>query len=260
MQLVRESVTTRYIQGKFPLEIQGIYIYVPISNISLGANITCKSSLASGTSIFNLLYSQDPNDLKNAQQYGLVALQALRSVKKHSLQFYFFGYFYYWYRLIKLIILSRKYALLPQSNQIRLNRMILTSARRNESQKVLMHGDLHVGNLIVDAYNRRLAIIDTELMGVGKAVTDFAHLWIGYYFAKADLGKSFYTAYKDQNPIEFYDIFDNELRAEIALKCYFMIIKSKEIQNRPLEDLSTSLLKNMIGFGNFEEFLSSTHS
>jgi hypothetical protein len=253
LQLLREKAAVQYALKTVPRMVSGVCIEFPETEISLGLRVTVRSRLIEGQNLFPMLYHQETRGL--ALDMAMIALEALRRADVTSNPFAFFGQAYGFVRRRK-VALGELFgpSLLSSEQRIRLNRLLVHYAKTSESgKKALVHGDLHADNLVVSLPRKSLGFVDLELMHIGKPVTNFAQLWIGFHFADPLLGQRFYQRYARQFPDTLDEQFDASLRAEIALRCYSMIRDGKRSGNIEMEEKSRILLRSVLDDRSFEE-------
>ena len=223
LQLLREKAAAQYALEVVPRVVDGIHIEFPEIETSLGLRVTARSRRIEGRNLLPIVYHQETREL--ALDMAMIALEALRRADVTSNPFAFFGRAYGFVRGRK-IALGELFgpSLLSSEQRIRLNRLLVDYAKAGKSgRRVLVHGDLHPANLVVNLPRRSLGFVDLELMHIGDPVTNFAQLWQVFHFASPLLGQELYKRYVRRFPETLDKPYDASVRTEIALRCYSMI-------------------------------------
>jgi len=252
MRLLRERACADYARRVAPQEVDGVRIQFPVTQISVGVQVTVRSQRIEGEALFELLYRQETR--QRALDLGIAALRALHSAQVASAPLALFGRTYQPLRELKVAVSETFGPSLLLSEQRReLRRLILDYNRDHGEKKVLVHGDLQPSHLIVGASGESLGFIDLEAMRIGKAATNFAQLWIGYYIADPLLGQSLFERYTDWHPDPLDARFDTDVRAEIALRCHRHVLEGRRSANGILEERAGILLARVLSGKSFEE-------
>jgi aminoglycoside phosphotransferase (APT) family kinase protein len=235
--------------------IDGIYIGFPETEVSLGPRVLVRSRRIKGQSLSAMIYDQEMQGF--ALDIAMVALKALSRADVTSKPFVLFGTAYGLIRRLKTILSETWDAsVLSPEQRVKLNHLVSSYAKpRKGERKVLVHGDLHASNLVVDCEERSLGFVDLEMMHIGKSVTNFAQLWISFHFAAPSLGRKFYQRYMNQFPEMLDGHFDSDVRAEVALRCHSMVKEAEKIGHAELEEKSRVLLGNVLKGESFEKFV-----
>lgn len=257
LQLLREKTAVRYALQVVPRMIDGTRIGFPETEVSLGLRVLVRSRQIKGRNLLEMIY--DPGMQGLALDMAIVALRALEraDVTSASESFILFGKAYGWIRKLKGTLSERVgvFVLSPEQRG-KLNLLVSSYMKtRKGARKVLVHGDLHASNLVVNCEERALGFIDLEMLHIGKPVTNFAQLWISFHFADPLLGQRFYQRYVNQFSEILDEHFDSDVRAEIALRCHSMVTGAKKSGNVELEEKAHILLGNVLNSKNFEEFV-----
>jgi hypothetical protein len=257
-QLIREQAASKYLREVLPSEVSGFHILCPEVNISFLYGVTAVSRAVNGKKLFDLLY--DASTQEYAISAALAALMALNMANINANKFSIFNRMYYPVRSIKTILyeICHSAILLPKQKRIFFS-MLYNNQRRiiPGQKKSLVHGDLHAGNLIVDAQANTLALVDLELLHLGQASVNFSQLWISFYFADPKLGKEFYNRCAEIFQFLKNGSSDLLIRTEIALKCYSMAIEGPKVKNNDLEEKSVNLLRDILEYPSFSNFIHS---
>ena len=235
--------------------IDGIYIGFPETEVSLGLRVLVRSRRIKGQSLSAMIYDQEMQGF--ALDMAMVVLKALSRADVTSEPFVLFGMAYGLIRKLKVTLRERLGAsILSPEQRIRLNRLVSSYIKtRDGERKVLVHGDLHASNVMVNCEERSLRFVDLEMMHIGKLATNFAQLWISFYFADPLLGQRFYQRYVNQFSEMLDGHFDSDVRAEVALRCHSMVKEGRKRGNAELEEKSRSLIGNVLDGESFEKFV-----
>ncbi|UCG81592.1 MAG: aminoglycoside phosphotransferase family protein [Desulfobacterales bacterium] len=255
LQLLREKATVRYALAVVPRMVDGTRIGFPEAEVSLGLRVLVRSRRIEGQSLSAMIYDQETQGL--ALEMAMVALKALSRANVTSEPFVLFGLAYGPIRNLKVTLNERLgTSILSPEQRVKLNRLVSSyiKTRRGE-RRALVHGDLHAGNLVVNCEERSLGFVDLEMMHIGKPVTNFAQLWISFHFADPSLGQKFYQQYVTQFSEILDRHFDSDVRAEVALRCHFMVKEAEKIGHAELEEKSRVLLGNVLKGESFEKFV-----
>jgi glycosyltransferase involved in cell wall biosynthesis len=255
LQLLREGTTVRYAQTVVPRLVDGVHIRFPEIEVSFGLRVAVRSRQIEGQSLLEMVYGQETQDL--ALDMAIVALKALEMAAVVSDPFRLFGLAYGLVRRLK-VTTSELYgeSILSPKQRGRLNRLVANyTQNKGVGRRVLVHGDLHAGNLLVNCEERLLGFVDLEMLHIGKSATNFAQLWISFHFAAPSLGQRFYRRYVKQFPQILSEQFDSDVRAEVALRCHSMVGEAKKGGNAELGEKSRILLGDVLGSKSFEEFV-----
>jgi len=245
LRLLRESRCAQYARCAMPDLVDGIRIELPETHVSVGLEVTVRSRRIEGDALFELLYR--PESAQSVVNLGMAALKALHSVHTAPVALSLFGRTYQAFRELKAAVAEVfGSSLLLHKERRELMRLIMAYNRDNGERSVLVHGDLHPSHLIVGPDGRSLAFIDLEAMRMGKAATNFAQLWIGYYIADPMLGRCLYERYVGCHPDPVDARFDADARAEIALRCHRHVREGRRSRNRILEERAGTLLSRAL--------------
>lgn len=246
LQLLRESTTVKYARKVVPWVVGGVHIRFPETEVFFGSRVGVKSERIEGQSLLSLAYEQGMQGL--ALDMAMIALQALERSTVVSNPFRLFGVAYGIVRRLKVITSEwhDESILSPEQRDV-LNRLVASYTRnRGGTRKVLVHGDLHAGNLLVNYEEKSLGFVDLEMLHVGKSATNFAQLWISFHFADVSLGRLFYQRYVSQFADVWDERFDADVKAEIALRSYALVREAKRIGNIELERKAYLLMGNVL--------------
>lgn len=252
LQLLREKKTAQYAAKTVPRLVQGVCIEFPNNRVSLGLRVEVKSRQIPGRKLLDLIRDHEMHDL--ALNLGMIALEALHNSNVASDPFGFFRRAFGYVRKQEIALAEMLGpAILSRKERMVLYRIASAYAKSIDGGKaVLVHGDLHPSNVIVDPVRGSLGFVDLEMMHIGKPVTNFAQLWIGFQFENPYLGQQFYKMYVDRFQETVDDEFDTDIRAEIALRCYSMIRDGKRYGDVGMEEKSRALIKKVLTWGSFE--------
>ena len=259
VQLLRERATARYAQKVVPRFVDGTRIRFPEIEISLGLRISVKSRRIRGRSLLEMIYDRETQE--RAQDIALIALRALEGADTVPASFVVFGIAYRLARSLKTPLGERLgVSILSSEQRAKLNRLMLSYVQPGRGQtKVLVHGDLHAGNLVVNSEEGVLGVIDLEMMHLGRPVTNFAQLWVSFYFAAPELGRRFYCQYVEEHSGTLDKRFDRDAQAEVAVCCLSLIREARRSAHVELEEKAHALLGNVLGSGSFKDVVLSCH-
>lgn len=252
LRLLREKACAQYARLHVPHIVDGIQIEFPSVEISLGFRVSVKTRYLEGQSLLSMLYDRQlPRAV--AVSAGITALKALHSADVKSAAFSIFGLIFRSIRGPRVFLGEMLGSTVLSPGQRReLQRLIARSAADRGSRNVLVHGDLHASHVIVNLADKSLGLIDLEAMHIGKAATNFAHLWLGFHYVDPLFGQQFYRLYAEQCPDLVDQYFDTDVRAEIALKSYSHISAGRRSGNRDLETKARALLADVLSGASFE--------
>jgi len=203
-----------------------------------------------------MAYDQETQAL--ALDMAMVALKALERAAVTSNTFRLFSMAYGLVRKLKVILGELRSApILSPKQKSTLNRLA-ASYTREVDRGVLVHGDLHAGNLLVNCEDKSLGFVDLEMLHVGKSATNFAQLWISFHFADASLGKLLYQRCLRQFADVWDEDFDSDVRAEVALRSYVLVRGAGKTGHTELEVKSRRLLNHALGNQEFREWVLSS--
>jgi aminoglycoside phosphotransferase (APT) family kinase protein len=249
---LREKPCTEYAYRVVPRFVDGIRIRFPETEISLGLDVTVKSRRLRGRLLIELLYDQETSHI--ALDMGIVALKALHQAHSSPTPPFTFGRAYDSLRVVSIIFGEIFPSLGLDSSQRReLWRLVRQYAWVADGTQVLLHGDLHPSNLIVDLEDNSLGFLDLEAMRKGKAATDFAPLWGACHFADPALGQRFYREYAEHFPTVLDRSFLRDAKAELALRSCLHIREAKRARNVRLEKKARRLLEIILSGASFDE-------
>ena len=255
LQLLREKAAARYALQVTPRVVDETVICFPEIEVSLGLTVSVRSSRIRGRNLLEMIYDPDTQEL--ALDAAIVALRALDSADVTLGSFLFFGMAYGFVRWLKVAVDERfGISLLSSEQRTRLNRLVsgYVKSRKGE-RRVLVHGDLHAGNLLLDCEAGSLGFVDLEMNHLGKPVTNFAQLWISFHFADPALGQRFYQRYVGQFPENLDGYFDSDVRAEVALRSYSLVREAEKNGRAEQERKARLLLDHVLSDVSFEEFV-----
>jgi aminoglycoside phosphotransferase len=257
LQLLREEAAARYALQVTPQVVDGTVICFPEIEVSLGLTVLVRSSRIKGRNLLEMIYDPDTQEL--ALDAALVALRALDSADVASGFFLLFGMAYGFVRWLKVAVAERfGVSLLSSEQRTRLNCLVSGYVKpRKRERKVLVHGDLHAGNLLLDREAGSLGFVDLEMNHLGRPVTNFGQLWISFHFADPALGQRFYQRYMGQFSEKLDGHFDSDVRAEVALRCYSLVRQAEKSKHAEQERKARLLLEHVLGDVSFEEVVSS---
>lgn len=250
-RLWRERSCAEYAQKVVPATVAGLRIEFPQTQVRLGLRVAVTTNRLEGESLLVLLYRPSQQEL--AVEIGLAALEAWQraSVTGHP-----FRLFSLTFRLAKgprALLQAQRWPRSLSSDQRReLARLVARYLRGQENDRRLVHGDMHASHLIVNTAQSSLGFIDLEAMHIGKAATNFAHLWIGYHYAAPELGRAFYRAYQARFPQMLSAQFDNDVRTELALRCQTHIRSGRRTGNQELASQAAQVLAAVLTGATFE--------
>jgi len=235
--------------------IDGACIRFPEIEVSLGLRVSVRSRKIKGRNLLWMIYGQKTQGF--ALDMAIVALKALDRADVTLEPFTLFGKTYGWIRRLKVTLSERLGAsILSLEQRAKLNCLASSYVKiRKGERKVLVHGDLHAGNLVVNRAERSLGFVDLEMMHLGKPATNFAQLWISFHIADPSLGQRFFQRYMDQFLETLSEHFDSDVRAEVALRCYSMVAGARKSGNTELADKAHTLLGNVLSGGSLKEFV-----
>ena len=259
VQLLRERATARYARKVVPRLVDGTCIRFPEIEVSAGLRISVMSRRIRGRNLLEMLYDGETQEL--ALDSAVTALKALDGADVDPGTFVSFGIAYRLARTLKAILSERSDVfLLSPEQRAELNRLILGYVRpRRGERQVLVHGDLHAGNLVVNSEEGVLGIIDLEMMHLGRPVTNFAQLWISFHFATPELGRIFYCRYIEEHSGTLDECFDRDAQAEVAVRCLSLIREARRSAHVELEKKAHALLGNVLDSGSFKDVVLSCH-
>jgi len=252
LRLLRERACVQYARQAVPCVVDGVHIEFPDTDVSLGLHVAVRSRRLEGRELLPMLYERENRQI--ALDMGITALKALHSADVTAAPFALFSMIY---RLVRGsgVALGEmlKSPLLSPNQRSELHRLVVAYVMSKGGRKVLLHGDLHPSNLIVDLGRNSLGFIDLEAMRLGKAATNFAQLWGGFHFAHPLLGQRFYQEYVAQFPELLDEQFDTDVRAELALRSYSHIQAGRRSGNKGLEGKARILLASVLSGASFED-------
>ncbi len=247
-QLLREKAAAEYARQAVPQLVAGVRILFPEPDVSLGRHIEVKARRIPGQNMLPMLYDRQTQDI--AIGMALVALEALYRAKITPHRFALFAAAYRYFRKYKVIVREALGpAILSKGQKRTLDRLLAN--RPKAPKRVLVHGDLHASNLIVNLDDRSLGFVDLEMMHIGNPVTDFAQLWIGFYLADPQLGQRLYKRYAVSFPEPSETQFDAAVRAEIAIRCYSMVHIGWKTGNTVMQKEANALLVKVLNTNSF---------
>lgn len=251
-QLLREQSAARFASSVVPQIVDGVHIHFPQTEVSLGLCCRARCEKIEGQVLLETIY--DPVTSELAMEMAIIALKALAAAKVSSDPFVLFGRAYRCIRRRK-ILLSEKLnspLLTPRQNE-QLAYLTSNYVRMAPTDKrVLVHGDLHASNLIADFDRKSLGFVDLEMVHIGKPATNFAQLWIGFHMADPLLGQKFYQRYTSKFPEIWTERFDSDVRAEVAMRSYFMIRSGERTGNQVMAEKARNLL-GILNCNSFEQ-------
>jgi aminoglycoside phosphotransferase (APT) family kinase protein len=249
-QLARERATSEFALRVVPAAVDGFQIQFPRTEVSLGPEIRTRSDAIEGQTLFDVLHSHKTCALDVA----LAALKALYQVDITYDPFALFGMAYGLVRKAKVSLgEAAGPALLSRGQRQSLARLAAGYTRwHGEGRRVLVHGDLHTSNLIADLSAPSLAFVDLEMMHIGKHATNFAQLWIGFHMADPLLGQSLYRRHARELPEACSLQFENDVRAEVALKSYLLVKGAQRTGRAAMVDKARDLLVSTLDHATFE--------
>ena len=207
--------------------------------------VTVRSRRVEGTSLLGLLYRPECRQL--ALDLGIATLKALHAARAESELLFAFGRAYQLLRRLQVSAHETFGAPLLLPHQVReLVELARAYNHDNGEKRVLVHGDLHPSHVIVHPSGSSLALIDLEAMRIGKAATNFAQLWIGYYIADPPAGAGLYERYASLHPDPLDATFEANVRAEMALRCHRHVLEGRRLRNRSLEERAALLLTRVL--------------
>lgn len=251
-QLLRERPNSRYARSAVPRQVKGVRIEFADSKLSLGLRIRATSTHLTGENLLEMLYCPQKRDA--ALSMALIALQALYEANIHGTPFPLFSCAYRLFRNWKILLreaVGRR--ILTQEQRATIRGLFAQERRGRNRQRVLVHGDLHATNVLINLAVPSLAFLDLELMHEGSPATDFAPLWLGFYFADPHLGMTFRQQYVETFPDKIDDQFDISFRAEVARRCYAMIRTGQKLCHARMVTLSHTLLENTLTARTWED-------
>lgn len=248
-RLLREYSCVKYAQEYVPRTVNEILIEFPKTNVKISQQVTVSSTALEGTSLLALLH--DPATYNLAIDVGLAALEALQSAEIKGRPFLLFSAIYKYVKgpLGQLGMTSRQNITRQQRHRLNL---LMKHYMRDQSSSCLVHGDLHASHLIINKNPLSIGLIDLEVMHIGKAATNFAQLWIGYYYSSPILGAIFYSIYQRYYPNLITPQFDNDVLTELAFRCQNHIQVGMRAGNRSLEFAARNLLTQVLSGSSFE--------
>lgn len=250
-RLVREATCADYARKVVPTTVRGIRIEFPETRVRLGPRVTVTSRALTGESLLNLLYRPALHEAVVA--LGLAALEAWQCAAVTGRPF---GLFSFAYKRLKgplaMFAARCEPGLLSAVQRQALGHLLARYTRSAEDRRFLAHGDFHPSHVVVDLAGSSLGFLDLEAMHVGKAATNFAQLWTGYHYAAPELGQALYQAYRARFPEMLTAQFDNDVRAELALRCLTHIRAGQRMGNRELEGQARAVLAAVLSGPSFE--------
>lgn len=249
-RLLREARSIDYARRVMPATVDDVHIQLPQTDITLGLNISVHSQRLVGQTLFVLLFQHQ--DYHNALRMGHVALDALHQARVSPAAFPLSGLLFRFVKgpriALKEMVSSR---LLSGSQKRQYNNLLRRHLLSRARPLTLVHGDLHASHIIVDLQKNTLGFIDFEAMHVGKASTNFAQLWIGYYYADAQLGSTFYEQYAQHYPSAINEQFDIDVRVELAMRAHRHIRAAHAQGNDRLAQQARTLLDAVLSGATF---------
>lgn len=252
MRLLREKSCTQYACQVVPCLVDGVQIQFPEIEISLGLDVTVRSRRIKGRLLLDMLY--DPEMSGTALNMGIVALRALHQANVSSAPPFLSDKTYEVLRGAKIVVSEMLGSTsLTARQRIELWRLVAHHLQNTDGDKVLLHGDLHPSNVIINIESNSLGFIDLEAMRVGTAATNFAPLWGAYHFADPILGQRFYEMYAGHFPSVLDDQFCKAVKAELALRSCLHIREAVRTRKPELENKACQLLALILSGTSFDE-------
>lgn len=253
LRLIREKGCVAYAREAVPRVVDGFAIQFPDTQVALGLRVMVRSRHLEGRDLTSLLYQEATRDL--GLDVGMATLKAFNTADISSRRFTLASLLYRWVRGPKVALREMLgSALLSRAQRQELVRLVTGHITHWSGKQVLVHGDLHAAHVLVDLERRSLGFIDLEAMHIGKATTNFAQLWGGFYYADETLAGRFYQRYREHFPGLLDAQFDTDVRLELALRSYSHIRAGRRQGNRMLEAKARRLLVNALGGACFNEF------
>lgn len=246
LQLLREKSAIRYARKAVPQTVGEINIIFPEIEISLGLHVILRSKRIKGRSLLEMIYDQ--REQTTAVEMAMIAISALSRAEITSDPYKLFGKSYRLIRPMKAAfseyLLS---SMLSNEQRIKMSQMVSQYIHIGKNERrVLVHGDFHANNMIIDIESRSVGIVDLEMMHTGKHATNFAQLWVSFHIADPLLGKAFYHKYINQFSAMINEQFGNDVRAEVALRCHSLVRDARKNRHVELERKAHNLLKDVI--------------
>lgn len=241
-RLLRERNCADYARQVMPSTVDGMRIQFPETTVALmGPCVVVTTQAIDGQALFDLLY--EPAKQMAAVTIGLVALEAWQRAQIVGHPFPFFSTVF---RLVKgprvLLHMCRSSKIVSSDQRREFCRLVAFYARAESESRVLVHGDMHASHLLVNLASSSLGFIDLETVHVGKPATNFAQLWIGYHYADPRLGQTFYREYVARFPDMMSAEFDNDVRAELAIRCHRHVCDGMRTGNQDMESKARTVL------------------
>lgn len=255
LRILREATWAVYARGAVPPLVNGFQIQFPETKTRFGLKITTESSRMEGDPLLSLLkhtYSQS-----SMVEIGMTVLDALQQANLRKLPSNRFGWAFRSFKGLRLVTQTMfNTSELADSEKAELKRLVRGYIFGRSPKWVLAHGDLHIAHVLVDLDQDALGIIDLEAMHVGKAATNFAQLWDGYYYADPALGRRLYTQYCSKYKPEIDDQFDDDVRLEIILRSYRHIRIGRKENHQELFEKASHLLHLALSGASFSSIIS----
>jgi thiamine kinase-like enzyme len=251
-EMLREPNSCKFAGKILPCSLNGIRIVVPETKIILTIKgIIVRSQYIFGETLEKNIYNKDIN---LGIDWGLTAIQALWSAPVFGYSFRIFGVIYQPLRVIKALLTEIFILRIFSLPKVwRLVCLLVKTRSQHNKTRVLVHGNLHGGNLIVDFDNRTLGFIDLELLHIGDACVDFASLWFSYYASSQKVGRQFVQSAIQRFPSIITPEFLRDVIKDITIEMILMVSKAKSKKNRKLENIATDLLIKLLNCNDLRE-------
>ncbi len=254
-QLIREERASQIAQQALPAQVDDVVIVVPQVKARLTASgVQINAPHFEGWPLMTGLYNAGQSS--DAVQMAATALQALNLARFDQNPFPIFSCLYWPVRVLKVRLRQASHVrLLSAQDAQRLATLLERPAGGQPRPMSLVHGNLHGGNVIMDAERRSLALVDLEMMHLGDPAADFAALWVTHYIAGPQLAGQFFRATAERLPGLLGGDFLPRAGREILVETYLMVYKGRSGGNQDLEQRSLALLKRLLACEHVEGLL-----
>jgi hypothetical protein len=255
LRILREASWAAYARDAVPPVVNGLNIQFPETVTRFGLKITTTSSWIDGLSLQSLL--EDPDYQPSTVPIGMTVLNALHQANLYRLPSRRFSWAFRYFKGLRLVAQTFFNSTeLSASEKAELRRLVRGYILGLPQTWVLAHGDLHASHVLVDLEQSMLGVIDLEAMHVGKAATNFAQLWDGYYYADPELGRLLFAQYFAEYADEIDDQFDNDVRLEIALRSHRHVHLGRLQNHQELLEKGSHLLHLVLCGASFRSIFS----
>ena len=253
-QLLREVFTTRLARRLLPERVGSFDINIPIVKATISTKgIFSSSSWITGEELLIGLYDENKREI--ALKIVLKILQAFYDTKHSIKNRFIFSFIYRPIRVLKVVVFELTHGILTKDQKKTIIKLLLKHLITLPKEKVIVHGNLHAENILVNYHDNSLGIIDMEMLHIGSPIIDFAMIWLSIYFLSPQIACNFF--HKVKNHLQYLMVDKNleNILVELAIESYLMIIKAKQNHNAELEIKSKSLLLQILTCGDFQSLL-----